>query len=169
MRIMQPATLARIFHELLSRDHEDGCACPPSRACSLRRGGRATGQLVPRYRGIGSEAYLERYVAGADTRGRQEGRPYPWSQQVIHEISGLVLMALLVAMTVACATPSKQPNSYEECISLCSDEVTSCTRSCYNWKWSAQQSLDCVRKCNQKSAECQQQCSTLKESYTRTL
>jgi len=24
----------------------------------------------------------ERYVAGADTRGRQEGRPYPWSQQV---------------------------------------------------------------------------------------
>jgi hypothetical protein len=32
----------------------------------------------------------ERYVAGADTRGRQEGRPYPWSQQVIHEIFGLV-------------------------------------------------------------------------------
>ena len=31
----------------------------------------------------------ERYVAGADTRGRREGRPYPWSQQVIHEISGL--------------------------------------------------------------------------------
>ncbi|MDH3962836.1 MAG: hypothetical protein OEV25_05415 [Deltaproteobacteria bacterium] len=28
---------------MLSRDHEDG---------------RATGQLVPRYRGIGSEAYL---------------------------------------------------------------------------------------------------------------
>jgi hypothetical protein len=27
-----------------------------------------------------------RYVVGADTRGRQEGRPYPWSQQVIHEI-----------------------------------------------------------------------------------
>src|SRR5210317_1064571 len=31
----------------------------------------------------------ERYVAGADTRGRQEGRPYPWSQQATHEISGL--------------------------------------------------------------------------------
>ena len=31
----------------------------------------------------------ERYVAGADTRGRQEGWTYPWSQQVIHEISGL--------------------------------------------------------------------------------
>src|SRR5210317_2187059 len=30
----------------------------------------------------------ERYVAGADTRGRQEGRPNPWSQQVIYEISG---------------------------------------------------------------------------------
>jgi hypothetical protein len=36
--------LARIFHELLSRDHKDGRACPPSRACSLRRGGRATGK-----------------------------------------------------------------------------------------------------------------------------
>ncbi len=31
----------------------------------------------------------ERYVAGADTRGRQEELPYPWSQQVIHVISGL--------------------------------------------------------------------------------
>jgi hypothetical protein len=35
--------LTRMFHELQSRDREDG---------------RATGQLVPRYRGIGSEAYL---------------------------------------------------------------------------------------------------------------
>jgi len=41
-----------MFHELLSRDHEDGRACPPSRA--LRRGGRATGQP----QGVGSEAYL---------------------------------------------------------------------------------------------------------------
>jgi len=40
--------------------------------------------LVPR------RTSAERYVAGADTRGRQEGRPYPWSQQVIHEISGLL-------------------------------------------------------------------------------
>jgi len=61
---------ARIFHELLSRDHGDGCA---------------TWQP----QGVGSEAYPGRYVAGADTRGRQEGRPYLWSQQVIHEISGL--------------------------------------------------------------------------------
>jgi hypothetical protein len=35
--------ITRISHELLSRDHEDG---------------RATGQLVPRSRGIGSEAHL---------------------------------------------------------------------------------------------------------------
>ena len=35
--------LARMFHELPWRDREDGWA---------------TGQLVPRYRGIGSEAYL---------------------------------------------------------------------------------------------------------------
>jgi len=41
---------------------------------------------VPRdwFRGV-----PERYVAGADTRGRQGERPYSWSQQVIHEISGL--------------------------------------------------------------------------------
>ena len=45
---------------------------------------------VPRdwFRGV-----PERYVAGADNRGRQEGRPYPWSQQVIHETFGLDLVA----------------------------------------------------------------------------
>jgi hypothetical protein len=46
------AALARIFHELTSRDREDGRACPPSRA--LRGGGRATGQA----QGFASEAYL---------------------------------------------------------------------------------------------------------------
>jgi hypothetical protein len=62
-----------MFHELLSRDQEDGRATwQPS---------RVTAGLV---RGV-----PERYVVGADTRGRQEGRPYQWSQQVIHEISGL--------------------------------------------------------------------------------
>ena len=35
-----------------------------------------------------------RYVAGAGIRGRQGGRPYPWSQQVIYEISGLGVDAL---------------------------------------------------------------------------
>jgi len=39
-----------------------------------------------------SRGVPERYVAGADTRERQEGRPYPWSQQVIHEISRLSLL-----------------------------------------------------------------------------
>jgi hypothetical protein len=43
-----------MLHELMSRDHEDGRASPPSRACSLRRGGRATGQP----QGVGFEAYL---------------------------------------------------------------------------------------------------------------
>ncbi len=72
-------SLARIFHELLSRDHEGGLATgQPSRVTAGFRG-------VP-----------ERYVAGADTRGRPEGRPNPWSQQVIHEICGLVLNENLV-------------------------------------------------------------------------
>jgi hypothetical protein len=39
-----------------------------------------------------SRTVPERYVAGADNRGRQEGRPNPRSQQVIHEISGLKIM-----------------------------------------------------------------------------
>ena len=89
----------------------------------------------------------------------------PWEssggKMRIMQPATIVLMVLLVAMTVACATSRKQPNSYEECISLCSDEVSLCTRSCYHWKWS--ESMDCVQKCNQKSAECRQQCSTLKE------
>jgi hypothetical protein len=43
---------------------------------------------VPRdwFRGV-----PERYVAGADTRGRPGGRPYPRSQQAIHETSGLTI------------------------------------------------------------------------------
>ena len=76
----------RIFHKLLSRDHETGnplaglSGAERARirwACHL-----ATAECW--FRGI-----PERYVAGTDTRGRQEGRSYPWSQQVIHEISGL--------------------------------------------------------------------------------
>ncbi len=47
--------LARIFHELLSRDHEDGCAT---------------------WQPQGLVSVPERYVAGTDTRGRQEGLPY---------------------------------------------------------------------------------------------
>ena len=56
---------------------------------------RSAQALAPRAgqpAGCWSRGVPERYVAGADTRGRQEGRPYPWSQQVIHEISGLELV-----------------------------------------------------------------------------
>ena len=62
--------LARIFHELLSRDRGEVCA---------------TGQP----QGGWARGVLEQYVAGADTRGHPEGRSYPRSQQAIHEISGL--------------------------------------------------------------------------------
>jgi hypothetical protein len=41
-----------IFHELLSRDHEDGRATRSAGACAACRA------TVPRYRGIGSEADL---------------------------------------------------------------------------------------------------------------
>jgi hypothetical protein len=43
----------------------------------------------------------ERYVAGANTRGRPEGRPDPWSQQAIHEISGLGHSTMAAAATRA--------------------------------------------------------------------
>jgi hypothetical protein len=52
--------LAWIFHELLSRDYKDG---------------RATGQLVPRYRGIGSEAYLNGTSQGELVLSVAEGTP----------------------------------------------------------------------------------------------
>jgi hypothetical protein len=51
-------------------------------------GPRAAQALAPRagcwFRGV-----PEWYVAGTDTRGRTEGRLYPWSQQAAHETSGL--------------------------------------------------------------------------------
>jgi hypothetical protein len=75
-----------MFHELPSRDHEDGRATRSAGACAACL---ATAGCW--FRGV-----PERYVVGADTRGRKEGRPYySWSQQVIHEISGLNGIALV--------------------------------------------------------------------------
>jgi hypothetical protein len=84
----QANPLARIFHELLSRDREDG---------------RATGQPQD----VGSEAYLNGTSQGPTPEdARKDGHivraryaplspasgfPVSWSQQVIHEISGLQL------------------------------------------------------------------------------
>jgi len=56
-------------HELLLRDHEDGCACPLSRA--LRRGGRATGQQ----QGVDPEAYLNGTSQGELVLSQAEGTP----------------------------------------------------------------------------------------------
>ena len=164
MRIIQPATLARIFHELLAATTKLGPACGTERSA-------ASANNMAVLPGVLGCRPLRRTVPGTprnQSRG-SAGRVARWHTHLrglataIRERFGLVLMALLVAITVGCATSSKQPNSYKECISLCSDEVTRCTRSCYNWKWSAQKSLDCVRNCNQKSQKCQQQCSTLQE------
>jgi hypothetical protein len=72
-------SLARIFHESVSRDREDGCATRSAGACAACRvtaGGRTRG-------------VLEQYVAGFDTRGRPEGQSYPRSQQAIRETYGL--------------------------------------------------------------------------------
>jgi hypothetical protein len=67
--------LTRVLHEFPSRDRGEGCATgQPS---------RGTAGLV---RGV-----PERYVAGADTRGRPEGRPCPRSQQAIREVPGFIV------------------------------------------------------------------------------
>ena len=62
--------IARMFHELLSRDREDGCA-------------------TRQPQGVGSRGVLEQYVAGLEVRARPGGRSYPLSQKAIHEIYGL--------------------------------------------------------------------------------
>jgi len=63
------AVLTRIFHELLSRDHEDGCATRSAGACAACRA------TVPRYRGIGSEAYLNGTSQGEPVLSVVEGTP----------------------------------------------------------------------------------------------
>ena len=53
---------------------------------------RAAQALAPRAgqpQGVGSEAYLNGTSQGPTPEDSQEGRPYPRSQQVIHETSGL--------------------------------------------------------------------------------
>jgi hypothetical protein len=61
------------------------------------------------------DSVLEQYVAGSDTRGRPEGRPYPWSQQVIHEISGLGISGLL---TEARVHPGEPKYGLQESVSM---------------------------------------------------
>jgi len=53
----------------------------------------------------------EGYVAGIDTRGRQEGRPYLWSQQVIHEIYGLNVRKRFHFIVVRLLPPQSRPGA----------------------------------------------------------
>jgi len=82
--------LARIFHELSSRDRETGN--PLAGLSGVQRArirwpcNRAT---VPRTAGLNPRR-TERYVAGSDNRGRAEGLSDPRSQQTIREISWLI-------------------------------------------------------------------------------
>ena len=75
----------------INRRRESVEKAVPARHREPARSGEAGGPpgnpAVPRdwIRGV-----LEQYVAGSDTRGRPEGRPYPRSQQAIHETSGPV-------------------------------------------------------------------------------
>ena len=56
---MEFDTLARIFHELLSRDRGEGGSTRSAGACA------ACQATVPRYRGIESEAYLNSTSQGS--------------------------------------------------------------------------------------------------------
>ena len=86
---------------------------------------------VPRdwFRGV-----PERYVAGTDIRGRQEERLYPWSQQVIHEISGLVDLKLCrlskplatLNSTIVCAAVQANPANEKSLVWLGPDLLGLC-------------------------------------------
>ena len=94
-----------MFHELLSRDREDGRATASTiaefglrienllKSSQKTREQMAKSELLVRYHKLQfkirdpksqirdrSRGVAERYVAGTETRGRQEERPYPWSQ-----------------------------------------------------------------------------------------
>jgi hypothetical protein len=65
-----PEHLARIFHELLSRDHVTGNPLAGLSGAQRARRGWACHLATA---GCWFRGVPERYVAGADTRGRQEG------------------------------------------------------------------------------------------------
>ena len=90
--------LARIFHELPSRDRETG---NPLAGLSGAQRARKQMDLPPGNRRVflrlaqdrWARGVLEHYVAGSDSRGRPEGSSYLRSQQATREISGLKVAA----------------------------------------------------------------------------
>ena len=94
--------LARIFHELPSRDRETGNPLAGLNGAQRARIRRACHRATA---GSWIRGALEQYVAGSDTRGRPEGRSYPRSQQAIHETSGLAVKGVAPLLT----TPMEQP------------------------------------------------------------
>jgi hypothetical protein len=72
-----------MFHELLSRDHEDG------RATWQSRGTRDTSQ-EPTPEDARKDGHIVR--ARCAPLSPASGFPVSWSQQVIHEISGLKIL-----------------------------------------------------------------------------
>ena len=75
--------LTRVFHELLSRDHEDGNPLVADAACGAGLSGaeRSAGACaacratVARHRWIGSEAYLKGTSQGEPVLSEAEGTP----------------------------------------------------------------------------------------------
>jgi hypothetical protein len=64
-----------------------------------------------------------------------------------------LLMALLIAIALGCATNQHQITSYEECVSQCSAELERCISNCNTWKVRVEQKdekfIQCTNKCNQ--------------------
>jgi hypothetical protein len=58
MLLSETSLNPHLFHELASRDLEDGCATRSAGACAACRA------TVPRHRGIGPEAYLNSTLQG---------------------------------------------------------------------------------------------------------
>jgi hypothetical protein len=88
--------LARIFHELLSRDHEDGRATRSAGACAACWA--TAGCWFPYLNGTSQvptpeDARKDGHIIRARCAplSPASGFPVSWSRQVIHEISGLPL------------------------------------------------------------------------------
>jgi hypothetical protein len=77
-----------------------------------------------------------------------------------------LLMALLTAIALGCATKQHQITSYEECQYRCIAELEKCIANCNTWKVRVKGKdnifIQCVSKCNEEKTKCDQLCSKWK-------
>lgn len=77
-----------------------------------------------------------------------------------------LLMALLIAIALGCASKEHKITSYEECQSQCIAKLEGCISDCNTWKVRVEgrdkEFIQCIDKCNEEKAKCDQLCSKWK-------